>query len=477
LARVWEVATGKELESFPFTGSVKSVIFHPNNTTIVAGSADKNTVIHTLSVTRLVVAAPGPIRGLAVIPAGTHVLTAADDKTAKLWNLATGAAERTFPGGDGACNAVTVNKNSQLVAVGGADKTVRLYNLADAKPAGTLPTPGVIRGLAFSPNNATLAAACEDKSILTWNVAFTPGQPMPPTFGKVLQTYAHAGPVTDVVFAADNVTLYTGSQDKTAKAWKIATDAPTKNLAHPNLVDAVAFNQAGTMLATGCHDGIVRIWDVAKGMVLKQTPAHTIMIAGQAAQPAPVYCVAWSPDGKQVVSGSFDHSMKLWDATAGTLVKEFKGYKEKEFDKGHTDGVFCVAFSPDGKTLASGSSDRSIKLWNAADGTVLREFVNPNLKPIGDRPVSHPGWVYGVRFTTDGKYLLSAGSAVQNRGFVAAWTVADGKLVYGEELPVGQIHSLALSPDGKVLGLGCGPQGRPVTEVNSFLLKLPDAVK
>src|SRR2546421_10745685 len=97
--------------------------------------------------------------------------------------------------------------------------------------------------------------------------------------------------------------------------------------------------------------------------------------------------------------------MKLWEAETGKLVRTFKAYKEKDFEKGHRDGIFCAAFSPDGKTIASGSSDRSIKLWNVADGTVIRELVNPNIKPgvIPQPPQAHPGWVYGVRFTSDGK--------------------------------------------------------------------------
>src|SRR5262249_8507351 len=144
---------------------------------------------------------------------------------------------------------------------------------------------------------------------------------------------------------------------------------------HPNFVDAVAFNPAGTQLATGCHDGAVRIFDVAKGQQLRQINAHT------QPQPAPGYCVAWTSDGKQLVSRSLDKSLKLWDATSGNLVREFKAFKEKDFEKGHRDGVFCVAISPDGKRLASGSSDRSIKLWDVAKGTVERDFVSPNVKP------------------------------------------------------------------------------------------------
>src|SRR5262249_23304676 len=169
------------------------------------------------------------------------------------------------------------------------------------------------------------------------------------------------------------------------------SDNPVRNLGHPQAVDAVAFNPAGTVLATGCHDGNLRLYDVAKGTLLRQVPAHPQPPGANA-----VYCVAWSPDGKHVVTGSLDHSIKMWDGATGAAVRTFRAYKEKEFEKGHTAGVYCVAFSPDGKTLATGSSDRTIKLWNVADGSVARELANPNLKAApGSSPPAHPGEVYG----------------------------------------------------------------------------------
>ena len=135
-------------------------------------------------------------------------------------------------------------------------------------------------------------------------------------------------------------------------------------------------------------------------------------------------------------------------------MKEFKGYKEKDFEKGHREGVFTAAFSPDGKSIVSGSSDRSIKVWNVADGSVTRELVNPNLKP-GAWPMAHPGWVYGVRFLPDGR-LVSVGGAPRNHGFLATWNVAEGKMLTGEEMPLGTFFSVAVSPDGQFLAIGAG---------------------
>jgi WD40 repeat protein len=363
----------------------------------------------------------------------------------------------------------------------------------------------IVYAVAFSPDGKSVLTGSFDKTLKLWETAT----------GKEIKTFGgpagHQNLVLSVAFSSDGRTLASGAADNTAKLWdiqKTTASEPIKNFAHANLVDAVAFNPDGSQLATGSHDGIVRIWDVAKGEPLRQITAHALPMLTQ------VYCVAWSPDGKQIVSGSLDHSLKLWDAATGTLVREFKGYKEKDalpvFDastvvllgsalgqgpflaasaviprriennlhRGHREGVFCAAFSPDGKLLASGSSDCTIKIWNVADGSVVRELVNPRLKPAlstaNQTAPAHPGWVYSLRFTPTGAHLISAGRAPRNHGYLAAWSVTDGKLLYGDELPLGAFYSVAISPDGQLLALACGPRSRQFQEVNSYILKMPD---
>src|SRR5262249_4299774 len=196
------------------------------------------------------------------------VLTASEAKTARLWNIGNGANERTFSGAYGPLHAVAVSKDNVLVATGGKEGVVRIYTFADAKQIGSFHVTAPVHALAFSPNRQVLLTACKDKTIMASNVQFNPGQPLPPDFGKEIQRFAHAAAAADVVFAPDNSTFYSASADKTVKAWKVASETP-KNLGHPNLVDAVAFNPAGTVLATGAHDGALRLWDHAKAAITK----------------------------------------------------------------------------------------------------------------------------------------------------------------------------------------------------------------
>ncbi|MCS6851992.1 MAG: hypothetical protein NZ700_12585 [Gemmataceae bacterium] len=465
VARVWDLATGKELEFYSHGGPVRAVLFHSNNAAIVTGTEDKAVTVHPIHALRVIAAATGPIRGLAVAPDGNPI-TASDDKSVVAWNVANGTALRSFAGATGGVAAVAVARNGAVLAAGGVDQVVRLYTVADAKPLLELKAPGAVTSLGFSPNNLALAAACADRSVVVWNVGYTPGQPPAADFGKVIQTFEHAAGATDVTFGPDNLGLVSSSLDKTAKAWRLASDAPTRNFPHPAIVDAVAIHPGGTLLATGCHDGVVRIYDLLKPQQgPRQINAHTQPTA------SPVYSVAWSPDGRQLVSASYDQTLKLWDANAGTLVREFKSYKEKEFEKGHREAVFAAVFSPDGKWLASGSSDQTVKLWNVADGQVVREFIPPEF--AGPPPRSHPGWVYAVRFTADGRFLISGGTAPRRKGYLAIWNAADGSRVFAREIPLGPIHGLALSPDGQSVALACGGQGPTATEVPAYVIRLP----
>jgi WD40 repeat protein len=322
-----------------------------------------------------------------------------------------------------------------------------------------------IYAVAFSPDGKQVASASFDRTIKLWDAAT----------GKEIKTLGgstgHQNLVLCVAYCPDGQLLASGGVDNIARIWKIAGGAPTKTLAHPSLVDAVAFNSTSNLLATGCHDGAVRIWDVAKGQQVRQINAHTTPAA-------PIYCIAWTQDGKQILTGSMDHSMKLSDVSSGKLVREFKKFKEKDFEKGHRDAVFCLALGPDGKTLASGSSDRTLRLWNLANGTVIAELANPSLKSGGGEPTAaQPGWVYGLRFTPDGKYLISAGNASKNQGHLAVWDVAERRLKAGWDLMTGPIYALALSPKGDLLAIGCGPPSTELQEGKGYILRVGELTK
>ncbi len=512
--KLWQTADGKELPFPALAADVTSLGFSGDRQSLVVGTADKSTTVFAIATglpiafvptganpvaawfhpsqptvttidDKAIVATPIPAiriakdaefaRGLTPIPNTNSLYSIGATKSLARWNAGNFQKESALDLA-GPPTAIAVSKNGQLLAAVDAGNAVQVYTLANGQLAGSFKAPAKVGSLEFHPNGQSLAASLADKTVTVWNTLFAVGQPLPPEFGSVVQAFPHPAAVASLTYLSDSQ-LLTGADDGVARVWTVASDQP-KSIQHPNLVDCVAFNKDGTQLATACHDGGVRVYDLTKPTpaLLKDIKAHTAMPL-----PHPVYVVAWSPDGKQIASGSFDKSIKLWDAASGNLVREIKGFPEpppamgQPVPPGHRDQVFCLAFSKDGKLLASGSSDRTVKLWDVASGNLVRDFPHPTLKSPGPgQPTpSHAGFVNAVRFTADGQSLVSAGTAPRNQGSLAVWTVADGKLKGAVDVPFGPIYALELAADGQGALVGCGPRVRTASEAEAYLLPLP----
>ena len=483
-----EVATGVGFQAFQHTGEVRGVLSHPSAPSVITASADKTVVISPVACLRTVQLGAGK-PGVVVSPGSERVFSVGPGKDVTSWNSGNGVKEKVFESG-GVATALAVSKDGQRVAVGGSDGSIRLYTVNDAKLVGSIAAGSDIAALAFQPTGSVLVALLKDKdnSAVAWNVAFTPGQPVPPEFGRKLQSIPHAAPRAALAFNAEGQ-LFTTGADKQARRFRLASEVPVKSFGHPNLVDSVAFDESGAVLATGCHDGVLRTFDLTKGVLLKQANAHVVTMPQQVQ--SPIYAVQWTHDSKQIFTASYDKTIKLWDAVALALVREFKAAPDpapetKKDDKapapkkdegpfGHRDQVFSLALSKDGKMLASSSSDRSIKLWDVATAKVIRDFPNPDLKPVfpGEPAPSHPGWIHSVRFSPDNAQLVTAGAAPKGKSYIAVWSVADGKRLYGAERDFGPIHAMALMPDGTKMVIGSAGVPRNKIEPGVMILKLP----
>ncbi|WP_377476047.1 MAG: serine/threonine protein kinase [Microcoleus anatoxicus] len=186
-----------------------------------------------------------------------------------------------------------------------------------------------------------------------------------------------------------------------------------------NPVWAVAVTPNGRAIVSGNNDGTIRLLHKRHGKVLKVLAGHS----------GPVWSVAVSPDGRTIASGGADNTIKLWNLYTGKLIRSWEGHK---------DGVFSVAFSPDGTVIASVGKDKTLKLWQVDDAVELDAF-----KGLSDR-------VQSVAFSPDRQTLATGNSD----GTIKLWNCQTGEL---KQTLIGHsdaVWSLAISPDGQTLASG-----------------------
>jgi WD40 repeat protein len=504
---LWNVADRQPLVFSPIHGhvsgtggdSIYSLAFSPNGQILASGGADGGIQLWNAA-DGVVVFSPygyshtgflcchgsadnqvySPVMGLAFSPDGQTLASAGADHTVRLWDVRhQGQLGAPLAGHTDAVYSVAFNRQGSLLASGGLDGTVRLWDVRRRRPLGPPLNShtGEVFSIVFDPAATTLAAGTSDGSIALWDVRQheAPSATLAGDLGAL-------DLVESVAVSPDGKTLAAGSlnlDDDSGKVllWDLAGSTLRRTIELPSGVGSVAFSPDSRTLVVGelAPAMTVQLWDPQSGLPLGK-PAST--------QGGAITEVAFSPDGHTVASASYDQTIQLWSVArqprgllrplGATLSAHTSPSPVRE----------AIAFSPDGRMLASNGGGRSILLWDvqhrrllgtplagppaqlidgiafSPDGRILagaganatvRLWDVARRQPLGLPLVGHTDSVLTVAFSPDGTILASGGGD----NTVRLWDVASGQPLGAPLTGLGgQVMSLAFSPDGTTLFSG-----------------------
>lgn len=393
---IWDLAQGTEALQFHGTGRESALAVSHEGRWLLTGS-DRNTALlwdmqsdaiksaldHTKQAlstpTRELIGHRSPITVVAFSNDDSVVYTGDSRGRGRLWDTKTGRLLHTLEGHSGAITDAEFQSGDEFVITASRDKTVTRWNVSTGRERREhiLKHPAAVLAMEVFADGRHAITSCEDGGLRIWKLD-------PPEIVASLKTDSG---VIETLHLSETQSQIVGvhPQNGTVSVWQVSKQSMEIDSEPVDLLDSFADETGTLQTARYSPDGRtfvtvagndVKLWHMqTKRPLMSFNPTGTVA------------AVAFSPDGKHLAAGSWDDSVRIWDVESGRSIRKLAGV--------HRDDIHTLAYSPDGRLVASADNDGLIVLWDLATGNVLRKFFG------------HTSTVRSIVFTPDGQRLLT----------------------------------------------------------------------